>query len=162
MKNSIICTTDEVRALLDGSKTEFHLPLKPQPLDVLPMNVPGAWVTLDTREPNHGSVITAPYKVGQIIKVRETWAVIDVPVDNWLLIAYKADYEKKRNQEQIVVTGLSDDEWNKYSCANFDSKLRSAATMPLWASRLSLMVLDVQVSKFDLWKFVVKVEVCHG
>ncbi|MFA5424295.1 MAG: hypothetical protein WC374_10615 [Phycisphaerae bacterium] len=136
MKHSIICNQSEVRGLLDGSKTEFYLPLNPQPLDVLPMNIPGAWVTLDTREPNHGSVITAPYKVGQIIKVRETWA----------------DFEGGVNLPFYPIMYKADDDTAKF-------KWRSAATMPLWASRLSLLVLDVQVSKFDLWKFVVKVEV---
>ena len=139
MKNSIICTTDEVRALLDGSKTEFHLPLKPQPLDVLPMDFPGVWVTRDMREPSHGSVVFAPYKVGQIIKVRETWTG-DVEGGE---IAATDDYYYKADDPRGIII----------------NRWFSPVTMPLWASRLSLLVLDVQVSKFDLWKFVVKVEV---
>jgi hypothetical protein len=136
MKNSIICTTAEVRGLLDGSITELFLPLKPQPIDVLPMKVPGAWVTLDTVDPNHGSIIYAPYKPGQIIKVRETWADfeggVNLPFDP---IIYKADDDT----------------------AQF--KWCSPVTMPLSASRLSLRVLDVHVKKLDQLVFVVSVEV---
>ena len=139
MKNSIICTTDEVRGLLDGSKTEFRLPLKPQPLDVLPMDFPGVWVTRDMREPSHGSVVFAPYKVGQIIKVRETWTG-DVEGGE---IAATDDYYYKADDPRGIII----------------NRWFSPVTMPLWASRLSLLVLDVQVEKFDLWKFVVKVEV---
>jgi hypothetical protein len=129
VKHSIICTTSEVRALLDGSKTEFHVPLKPQPLDVLPMK----WQNYCRKLYADGSVgiTNAPYVSGQVIKVREAWQQDTGLAGN--KVYYKSD-------------GLS-------------RSWRSAATMPLWASRLSLLVLDVQVSKLDLWKFVVKVEV---
>jgi hypothetical protein len=67
MKNSIILSTAEVRAVMAGETVEVELPLKPQPIDVLPMDVPNAWVTLETTNPNRGSAIYAPYEVGQVI-----------------------------------------------------------------------------------------------
>lgn len=139
MKRSIICTTDEVRGLLDGRITELFLLIKPQPIDVLPMKIPGKWVTLDSHKPDHGRVISAPYKVGQIIKVRETWTG---DVEGGEIAATDNYYYMADNPRGIII-----------------NRWLSPATMPLWASRLSLLVLDVRVEKSDLWKFVVKVEV---
>jgi hypothetical protein len=158
MKNSIICNQSEVRALLDGSKTEFHLPLKPQPLDVLPMDFPGVWVTRDMREPSHGSVVFAPYKVGQIIKVRERCVIGLLPIN-----ALGGDQIKRGPRyDKSFCYGVWYDDDPDPGGWFYKRKRTQALFMPLWASRLSLLVLDVQVSKFDLWKFVVKVEVYHG
>lgn len=71
----ILFKGEMVRAILKGCKTQTRRILKWQPLDVLPMNIPDAWITLDTREPEpHGKHIKCRLgKVGDRLWVRETY-----------------------------------------------------------------------------------------
>lgn len=103
----ILMQADMVRALLntvpniyppqpiDPSKPckgQTRRPWRYQPLDVLPMNVPNEWVTLDTRNPNHGRVARCRFGVpGDRLWVKETWRHWHVrnPDDE---LAYRADF----------------------------------------------------------------------
>jgi hypothetical protein len=73
----ILFKPDMVKAILAGRKTQTRRLFRWQPLDVLPMSVPDQWVTLDTRGPNHGSVIGCRFGAhGDRLWVRETWRII--------------------------------------------------------------------------------------
>ena len=126
-----ICMTDDVRAILDGRKTMFREPLKPQPtIDLseshqvsIPCNKAGAtlikFLTIDSYI-KHKS----PYHPGDIIYVREAW------YEGENFYGYKADF---------------DDETMKIGKAV--GIFRSPATMPREAARIFLRVTDVRVER---------------
>jgi hypothetical protein len=71
----ILFSTPMVRAILDGRKTMTRRVLRKQPLDIIPMNEPHRWISLDVREPEpHGKVVKCMYgQVGDRLWVRETF-----------------------------------------------------------------------------------------
>lgn len=82
----ILFSGEMVNAILDGRKTQTRRALKKQPIDILPMKVPNMWVTLETRDPNHGKIIGCRYgRTGDRLWVREAWR------DGRAGIVYKAD-----------------------------------------------------------------------
>jgi hypothetical protein len=163
-------TEDEVRATQRGEKTQIRVKLRNQPHES-PVGSGrwSVWKTWNTRETNGrrrsetnlttGKTTTTdyrldvcdwllefcPYKVGQRLWVRETWAMCcDLP---------KTDLEKLRHYLMYRASYPAcdwdeawDDVWH-----NYRPGWRSSQTMPRWASRLSLEVTAVRVERL---KFV--------
>ena len=125
-----------VKAILDGRKTQTRRLLKKQPIDVLPMKVPDMWVTLETRDPNHGRVIRCRYGVPHDrLWVRETWAhddmdCKDVGCGNRDHIWWKA------NETKIVADSFAG-----------DAHWRPSIHMPRWASRITLEIVNIRVER---------------
>lgn len=70
----------KVRKILDWNwatgNMQTRRTLKKNPIDILPMKVPNMWVTLQTRDPNHGRVIGCRYgRPGDLLWVREPLSV---------------------------------------------------------------------------------------
>lgn len=160
MKESPILFSGEmVRAIIEGRKTQTRRVLKKQPIDILPMNVPNEWVTLETRKPSHGSVIGCRFGVpGDRLWVRETFALEryeDEPAtpkdgrpirhqefrsewasDYWLYPHYCTDpapdlcYEDDPNDD------------GEPKC-----KWKPSIHMPRWASRITLEIVSVRVER---------------
>lgn len=124
----ILMSTDMVKALLDGRKTQTRRLLKHQPLDVLPMNNPieDGWVTLMTRNPNHGQVIKCRYGVvGDRLWVRETWYST---IDKKELLGYVADGDYPHKQEY---------------------RIRPSIFMYRKFSRITLEITDIRVQRLQ-------------
>ena len=141
----ILFKGEMVRAILDGRKTQTRRLLKVQPLDVLPMNIPDSWVTLEQREPEpHGRHIKCRLgKVGDRLWVRETWQVD--PAGEWGY-CYKA-------------TGHN-------TVCGWDSHLwRPSIFMPRKASRITLEIVNVRcerlqdISSDDAWAEGIEFEI---
>lgn len=137
----ILFSSEMVRAILEGRKTQIRRPLRVQPLDVLPFTGDQSgrkWVTLETRDPNHGKVIACRYGVpGDKLWVRETWATPgnydDVkPRDLW----------KHINKYQIVYR--ASEEYPVYY------HWRPSIHMPHWISRIILKIINVRLERLNL------------
>jgi len=117
---SLILNSQEVLAVLNGSKTQHCIPLRVQPIDILPMKVYNQWDTLQTLDPNHGDVIGCRWGVpGDRLWVKETFMVLD---SNTL---YRADFG----------TGKHVSPWT------------SAGKMPRSASRILLEITSVTAER---------------
>jgi len=150
----ITFTAPEVRAVLDGRKTQFrkvlnsivppppahdnvvHDPRHPAPYldaycskkktDENPRGMSTDWCWW-TRDDRCGQCFTVPYAPGGRLWVRETWTQ-DGCVDG--MAAYGVD-------------GHDFPSWVE------SGKWRSPVTMPRWASRISLLVTDVRVERLQ-------------
>ncbi len=128
----IIFSTEMVRAILDGRKTQTRRVIKPQ---TVTHNGPDGQTTESIDEFMNRNwkdakllcAACAPYKPGQILWVRETWGV---PIRVAGEIIYKADYTDK--------APLADGE-----------KWRSPIYMPREAARLFLLVKAVRVERLQ-------------
>ena len=121
----ILFKPDMVNAIQAGRKTQTRRALRLQPIDILPMNVPNEWATLQTRDPNHGNVIRCRFGVpGDRLWVREMWAYwgsLETPAN----VIYRADGDKSATR------------W------------RPSIHMPRWASRLTLEVTEVRAERLQ-------------
>lgn len=143
----ILMSTPMVRAILDGSKTQTRRLMKPQPRDHDHQSFWGAeW----ENEPPHyvirgkdcfcslcgdgigidgRSLYKAKYEVGDILWVRETYAIkptID-PEQDWTTYLYKASHELD----------------------GYDTKWRPSIFMPKDACRIRLQVTDIRVERLQ-------------
>ena len=118
----ILFSLPMIKAILEGRKTMTRRLLKQQPLDIMPMNAPNEWVTLDTKEPTpHGKIIKCRFGVpGDCLWVRETFHIDEG--DN--IPFYKASEE----HHEIF-------------------KWKPSIFMPRWASRITLEITNVRVDK---------------
>lgn len=73
----ILFSGDMIRAILEDRKTQTRRALKKQPLEIIPgVKYSNNWITLDTRDPNHGSVIKCRFGIpGDHLWVRETYTI---------------------------------------------------------------------------------------
>jgi len=131
MERPILFSTEMVRAILDGRKTQTRRITKKQPVDILPMNVPDQWVVLLTREPAHGEVWKCRYGVpGDRLWVRETW--ID---------PFTTEYIKPSKLPISTEIRYKAGESLNYS------NWRPSIFMPRWASRITLEIVNVRVER---------------
>lgn len=127
----ILCSGDEVRAILDGRKTQMRRPIKPQPDDVFQ----------SMRSP-----FGAP---GDVLWVRETWGVFDsgavyedvngnLAIGCAYGIAYRAD-----DRDGELGSCVWYDRPALTKAYRADERWRPSIHMPRWACRLTLDVLHV-------------------
>ena len=145
----IIFSGEMVRAILEGRKTQTRRLMKYQPLDVLPMKVPDAWVTLETRNPNHGKVIGCRYgKAGDRLWVREA-AYIAPPNFGDPVDANCKDYDKR---PRFVGWAASMDGESVRCATDYGVKLSSPIHLPRWACRLVLEITAVRLERLQAIK----------
>ena len=172
----ILFNSEMILAILDGRKTQTRRLLKKQPLDILPMHVPNQWVTLDTRDPNHGSVIKCRFGTpGDRLWVRETWRPWSWHEGEPIQVQFKADrkhapadntstlsmerYDKipeweesiwLQIEEELKEKGVEPDGNGWY---HFDGdpplKWRPSLFMPRWASRILLKITKVRIERLQ-------------
>lgn len=137
---------DMVRAILDGSKTQTRRVIKPQPIfegvesfgDSWKWSKGDDWFSGVTYEQLvgrtgllHGD--RCPYKVGNRIWVKETFAYFDDPK-----IVYRADCLNKRGIE---------DEDSMRCRKDYGVKWKPSIFMPRSASRITLEIVEVRVQR---------------
>lgn len=90
----ILFNTEMVRAILDGRKTVTRRIIKPQPKSKVVFNL-GQWQ--ETQMCANGlRVLTPPFKVGDVLYVRETWGqTADLPGISEEATVYAADFSDK-------------------------------------------------------------------
>lgn len=119
----ILFNTDMVRAILDGRKTVTRRVLKPQPLFL-------------------SSLVIPPYKVGDILYVRETWAINNITPHDPDFV-YKADYD-------CAIKPYCEWKWHP------------SIRMPKEAARIFMKVTNVRVERLqDCGNMQAKDEGCN-
>jgi hypothetical protein len=149
----IIFTSESVRAILEGRKTQTRRVIKPQPIDTelieiicggkvhyrRPVNDPMIEEALKTPEYHVRSVIAGliekcPYgQPGDRLWVRETWDVRFLEGYLEKHICYRANH---------VAIPLKH-EYNK----KLDYNWKSPMFMPRWASRITLEIVNIRVER---------------
>lgn len=147
----------EIRAALAGRKTVWRRPMRKQPPPECSINYPlgnESWRPEGARsllrhlwEAWHGPLFKnrpsghlcghfvqlAPYRPSDVLSVREAWHPRS-PVSCPCCVAYRADHS---------ISETCCDHSMDYTSAPW----RSSATMPAWASRLSLPVVNVRAER---------------
>ncbi len=144
----ILFKAEMVRAILDGRKTQTRRLLKVQPLDVLPMNIPDAWVTLDTRDPEpHGRHIKCRLgKVGDRLWVKETHCfVADGLLGVMPGVVYAADETKAFNRLESLPDGVTVYNYDKPEIWHW----RPSIFTHRWASRITLEITGVRCERLQ-------------
>lgn len=134
-------TTDEVRALIEGRKTQMRHTLKVQPVDC--DNYDGIALLFDIEGSEEYKVIgdkpfTPPCTVGDLIYVREPHAF--VPATAYRCSAGIEQTIHPHNEHNACVYKENFDR-----CVDFT--WFSGARMPRWPSRLTLKVTSVRVER---------------
>lgn len=156
----IICNADEVRGILNGRLTELWRAMKPQP--VMERGIwrwrPRKGVDINVEHIN--GAMCPLGQPGDLLRLRETWRCTGGGDEKG--IVYRAD-EKGPSQFQAAYRRLGLDElgrrwldrtfWDQWEHLVYETDRctlwRSPATMPRWASRLTLEVVTVKVSQRD-------------
>lgn len=142
----ILFNTDMVRAILDGRKTVTRRVVKPQPSrtslyvtdNLLPetkeFGADGVYLFSDN------TVIHAPYQIGDILYVRETWTPFCINKKTCSdIFLIHSDYCFKASPEDI-----------KYGCCDETKcKWHPSIHMPKEAARIFLRVTNVRVERLQ-------------
>lgn len=171
-EKKVLYSGEEVRAVLDGRKTQKRLIIKPRWFDHAPQFVSadtvafefyqadGAWREMyvankiGTLAPKSWRRI-CPYMPGDRLWVREAWRYDDWTEDGDPFVVYAADGERRGPIADIP------DEWQDRVADTFaalsvdykrkgracDEKWRPSIVMPRWASRITLEVVSVRVER---------------
>lgn len=128
----ILFSSEMVRAILDGRKTQTRRVVNPQSL-------------LDNK-----TRVTACYECpygapGDRLWVRETWRAVELDNGNDGIL-YKADNHFKSIENSQAAADL----WcDAYADRKYGNKWRPSIFMPRWASRIALAVTDVRVERLQ-------------
>lgn len=128
----ILFSSEMVRAILDGRKTQTRRVVNPQSL-------------LDNK-----TRVTACYECpygapGGHLWVRETWRAVELDNGNDGIL-YKADNHFKSIENSQAAADL----WcDAYADRKYGNKWRPSIFMPRWASRIALAVTDVRVERLQ-------------
>jgi hypothetical protein len=131
----ILMSAPMVRAILAGRKTQTRRVLRKQPIDIIPCPNPKrpdgkTWITLETRNPNHGRIIGCRFGVpGDRLWVRESFSYYH-DLDG-LHPVYMADTQDHGGNPP------PHDKWHP------------SIHMPRWASRITLEVTAVRVERLQ-------------
>jgi len=167
MERPIIFSTDMVKAILDGRKTQTRRVVR-RPIYI---HSDGTKQRVWTEEDEAKEVnallagrsryalqkIKCPYgKIGDRLWVRETWRVYSennnyATDEKKLWIEYKAGYRSGFRQQRDTFSAEQDDElalkaWGK---ARKIGTWRPSIHMPRWASRITLEITNIQVQRLQ-------------
>lgn len=171
----ILFSTEMVRAILEGRKTQTRRVIKPQPesyvhhLDCWNKEK-GEWIKTSRsgkvmifQKPN---IIKCPWQVGQELWVRETWKPGAWEEDGRVAIDYKASPELTNTPwiyypeesfednfikwtDELLSKGLITDKNGRFNWEPGKSPLkwRPSIFMPRWASRIQLLIKNIRVER---------------
>jgi len=140
----ILFSSEMVRAILDGRKTQTRRVFNPQPIaDGLYYeykDIP--WLKTGDPFPFIGHL--CPYgTTNDLLWVRETWRAVELDNGNDGIL-YKADNHFKSIENSQAAADL----WcDAYADRKHGNKWRPSIFMPRWASRILLEVTDVRVER---------------
>lgn len=146
---SILFSTDMVKALLDGRKTQTRRVVNPQP------ELPGFWKTkkeggyhwANEEHFRKGGIYHCPHgQSGDYLYVRETWKPDDD--DDICGIRYKDDSfipieNTAAAADKWISVRKSEEQWPDLK----EPLWRPSIHMPRWASRLTLKITDIRVER---------------
>jgi hypothetical protein len=128
----ILFNTEMVRAILDGRKTVTRRIIKPQPKSEVVFHL-GQWQ--ETQMCANGlRVLTPPFKVGDVLYVRETWGKT-------------ADLPGISEEETVYAADFSDKELAHLKDRHF--RWRPSIHMPKELARLYLRVTEVRAERLQ-------------
>lgn len=146
-ERGLILAGHEVRAVLAGTKTQHRLPIGLR--EFQSSKTPGYDFTFRDRRALWNDFATAdliaskfaPWKVGDVAWVRETFCIVnDLPDPDPYVVLYFADHVRRPiSHEHQEDASLID--------YDFGEQTRSSSQMPRWASRLSLRITDVRIQR---------------
>ena len=172
----ILFSDEMVRAILDGRKTQTRRVLRQQPLDIIPMPARNEWVTLETRDPNHGRVIRCRFGIpGDRLWLREAWKISSFMEGEPIEFQYRADGACAPENEYANAPEnmIAYEEWYERVCSKDTDWLyahswphnedgiftwgasksplpwRPSIFMPRWASRITLEIASIVVERVD-------------
>ena len=152
MRSSIIFSTDMVKAILEGRKTQTRRIIKPRILELLEYAAEIGEITdyindgIDEGDLNY-VLSFCPYQIGQTLWVRETHT-FGVCSDTTVDVHYKAD-------EEVIIKQISEEiaekiwEWveMKEVIGDGGSNWQPSIFMPRWASRINLKITNIRVER---------------
>lgn len=136
----ILLNTEMVQAILDGRKTMTRRIIKPQPQSPV-VNYLGTWQ--ETQPCANGiRVFPPPYKPGDILYVRETWAKCPDLFGDFPQYIYRANY----SEEQLSLEETSEETLSDFpACVRWKPSIH----MPKEAARIFLRVKSVRVERLQ-------------
>ena len=151
----IIFSGPMVRAILEGRKHMARRVVKPQPVLVYPDENPFHRIY----EWKGGRFAHAPYQVGDVLWVRETWA--DTNGECGPMVSYRAGGDKFLMDDPDLLCTDGSIDYGKLGKCQFtmwcgdlrrgepEHSWRSSLFMPRWASRINLVVTSVKVERLQ-------------
>lgn len=152
----IIFSTDMVRGILDGRKTQTRRIIKVQPTDP-DFNI---WIIASTTGPKKDEgklrwgkmvdshletdnvLFSLPYRIGDKIWVRETWL--------WVMKDHAHDLlEGANTRTQYAYKGSFHSDWIKYAKEKYGYKWKPSIHMPKDAARIWLEITDVRYERLN-------------
>lgn len=184
----ILFSTALVPSVMSGAKTQTRRLLKPQgvipegkyemrrdPMFVKWVMGPAGAATVPFFQAAHGWVNRAvgplPYRVGDVLYVRETWQVRSWDEEGNVQVFYKADPPEKYWALPILAANETADDPLERACEWIENDRpwekkdlwRPSIHMPKWAARIWLEVTDVRVQRLqDISEEDALAEGCEG
>jgi hypothetical protein len=148
----------QIRALLDGTKTQLRLPMRPQPIHRVveglahvtigmdPAADGAIWYDADGKSP--GRELRSPFgRIGDLLSVRERhWFRESDGITAFADGSLTPHPTSMIGAKNIKPDKPPEDDWPN-NATQYGFKCKSATQMPAWASRLTLLVLDVRVER---------------
>lgn len=145
----IIFNSDEVRAILDGRKTMMRRVIKPQPYEIAYRdrheNIESACFWRGEEHEDWPRPKDCPYGVpGDRLWVKETWRASN-PVAGWV------DCQYKTGQNRLIhLEGKEYKQAERFGMhRSIRDKWTSPVSMPRWASRITLEIINVCVERLQ-------------
>lgn len=148
----ILFNTDMVRAILEGRKTVTRRVVKPQPFAVKQDENAPCWYGHIVSESGKVLLDKPPYRPGDILYVRETWArgyieSSDAELSNEV---WFEEYEKRDESFLDCISSyFYRSDFSASEEAEYHMKWRPSIHMPREAARIFLRVTDVRVERLQ-------------
>ncbi len=156
-EHPILFSGPNVRAILEGRKTQTRRVIRPQPTSITAHTEEvGNTSVIEIYDQGSARFIKCPYgQLGDSLWVRETWAIssfsANVADQNKLEVAYRVRKPEAHPHPDGMIHSLEwrsvdYETWKKYTQKGYYS-WRPSIHMPRWASRITLEVVDVRVER---------------
>lgn len=150
----ILFNTDMVRAILDGRKTVTRRIVKKNPEECTSKVVNGVCKICDDKGgfylPDDYVKARSPYKVGDILYVRETWGISNMDYDDKTVgIVYRASENVKDNSYREIKFPNDKFEQLYNSMAENSPEWHPSIHMPKEAARIFLRVTNIRIESLQ-------------